>query len=97
MVLRFSGATNDDLIWVDAVTFMLPDEETVTIQRNIAEYVVDEGRFELTWRGCYETIGTKHKYISAMTLKHAKLVSVSVKEDAPKDYKFEIETWSVDS
>ena len=98
MVLRFKGKTNSDGVYIRWVAFRLPNEEIVLISRTTTEYVIENGNFDMRWKGCHEIIGQKHNYrISSALLKNAKIVDISFTENAPKGYRLFIDEFSSES
>lgn len=98
MTLIFKGKTNDDRIWVKYLEFRLPNGEIVCIGRNVTEYVIDSGYFEMKWRGCYEAIGTQHNYrIPSTLVQNAELVSADLYDDAPDGYEILFDKIKADS
>ena len=97
MVLRFKGKTNSDGIYIRWIAFRLPNEEVILMSRTITEYVIENGSFEMKWKGCHEIVGHKHNYrISPVLLKDAKIADILPSNNAPDRYKISIDEFKVE-
>lgn len=98
MKLIFRVKTNDEFVLVDGITFKLPNDEEITIGRNITEYVYEKGYLDMAWKGCYEFVGQKHNYrLSPIMFANAEIVNVLRKEEAPPWYEFDILQFKAES
>lgn len=96
MVAKFKGRTNLDVIPVYAIAFKLTDGRMIELKKNISEYVVDHGYFEMKWKGCHID-GRRGSDFSLPTsmFRDAEIVGVVLNEEAPKHTDIKIESWSV--
>ena len=96
MRIVFTGSTNDENIWVSKIIFQMNDGRMVEVNRNITEYVVDKGKYEMVWKGCYICNGRKHDYgLSSKMFEGAKILHIEISSNAPSNYGFDISFWKV--
>ena len=95
MILKMVGRTNALDQYVKSIVFRLIDGSLVNFRWNQTEYVIDNGKFNITWRGVH-TEGRRGSDYSmpARMLRGAEIVDISYSENAPAGYKFIIENWS---
>lgn len=95
MVLKMRGRTNNTDSYVKSIKFKLSDASFVELYRNITEYCIDQGYFEMKWIGCYYEGARGHDYtLKPSYFKDAQIVDIVINEDAPNDYEFFIDFWS---
>ena len=95
MKLHFKGTTNAKDIWIKSIMFETAEYGSVTIDRNITNYVVDNGYFEMTWTGCFVPGKHNNYSIRASELAKAQLTMVNVHEEyASLNYQIHISEWS---
>lgn len=96
MIAKFKGKTNLDTLPVYAVVFKLADGKVIELKKNISEYIVDRGHFDMKWKGCHidATKGSDFSLASSM-FHNAEIVGIMLDENAPKHSEINIESWSV--
>ena len=94
MRIAFTGSTNDDFIWVNAITFELKDGSLIDVDRCRTEYFVDKGKYEMVWKACYTWTRSRHDFeLSAKMFEGAKILDFAISDAAPDDYEFDISFW----
>lgn len=97
MTISFKGKTNGDGIYIRWIMFRLPNGEVTLISRTITEYVIDDGCFDMIWKGCHEVVGQKHNYrINKALLADAEIADIMFTDNAPKGYSLEINQFKPD-
>ena len=92
--LGFKGKTNSEFIYVNYITFEFKDGRQVNIDRNRTEYVIDNGGFEMIWKGIYIWDGKKHDYkLDTKLFDGAKIVHIDIDDEAPSNYGIDISYW----
>lgn len=96
MILKLKGQTNNRDSYVRTITFRLSDGYSIELHRNITEYCVDHGCFEMKWIGCYYEGARGHDYtLKPSYFKDAQLIAIYFNEDAPNGYEFVVDSWAV--
>lgn len=94
MKARFKGRTNANAIYVKEIHVRTKDGNLVTLSRNITEYTIDNGYYDMTWRGCYIEGARGHDFsIPASMFKDAEIVEIVLNENAPRKYDIWIDSW----
>lgn len=94
MTLTFKGTNNDKDVWIKSIIFRLEDGRHVPVNRNITQYIVENGQLTMSWKGCY--IPEKHNNysIKPSEFNKAELIMVNVNEEyAPRNYQIHISEW----
>ena len=99
MILKLRGRTNSYEQKVKELVFQMNDGSLLRLTRNITEYVIDHGNFEMKWRGVHTYTNNKYKQlesdfmIQAKWFKDAKIVDIVYADDAPRNYEFIVDSW----
>lgn len=94
MKARFKGRTNASAIYVKELHLRTKEGDLVVLSRNITEYVIDNGYFDMTWKACYIEGAKGHDFsILASMFKDAEIVEIVLNENAPRKYDIWIDSW----
>ena len=95
MILKFKGKTNEPYQYIKNITFKLKDDSFVRVSRNRTDYTIDNGHFDMIWRGVYAYGRKGNDYtIPSKAFNGAEIIDVTVDDDAPSGYLFLIDSWS---
>lgn len=96
MVAKFKGRTNCEQIYIKEIVFRTSDALVIELNRNITEYVVENGQFKMSWTGCYINGARGHDFtVPAKTFKDAQLIEIRTNENTPRKYSIEIDSWTM--
>ena len=99
MILKMKGSTNQQEQYVKDISFKLLDNSVIVLTRNITEYVIDGGRFEMVWKGVHTYTNNKYRklesdfVIQTKWFRGAEIIDISFTDEAPKGYEFIVESW----
>lgn len=95
MNIEFTAKTNKSYCMINTVTFRLPEGTTLTIDREITDYSIEDGELSMVWEHCYiwEINGVNIfdrefplNSDAASLLETAELICVDLEDDADPDY-----------
>ena len=53
MRITFTCTTNKEYVAINTLIFTLPNETTITVDRDITEYDIVDGKLTMDWNDCY--------------------------------------------
>lgn len=95
MILKLKGTTNAPVMYVKSIIFRLNDGTTLEVSRNRSEYVIDDGYFKMSWKGCFIEGPKGHDFtIPAKIFRDATISDITFNNDAPRKLEFRIDSWT---